>query len=139
MNYDRIKCPFEKVILSTRSGCSMSARYYVGERTGVYCQREEARRDCIDLVKNLRDNARFALKVTDTTDSLPFGKEMKILFGGLEGLRAALDPGAELGGGIADIHALVEQAKVQFDGLRALPYPQLVKAIAAYRSPRRGH
>jgi hypothetical protein len=133
-----LNCPFEKAILSTRCDCALAERYVVGERTGVRCRAPPARRDCIDLVKALRDNARFALKVTDTTAGLAFGKEMRILYGGLAGLQRLLDPGATADGRAADIHALVEAARRRYHALDALPYPELVRDIAAYRLTRRG-
>ncbi|MCR4300801.1 MAG: hypothetical protein NUV51_04255 [Sulfuricaulis sp.] len=58
----------------------------MAERMGVNCRSDIARNNCITLLALMRDRARFALKVTDTSDHLPFGKEIKVMIGGLIGL-----------------------------------------------------
>ena len=45
-----------------------------------------------DADQLVRQNARFALKVTDTSERMPFGKEMKVVIGGLIGAGKVLHP-----------------------------------------------
>jgi hypothetical protein len=132
-----LHCPFEKAILSTQCGCTFSTRYQVGERTGVGCESAMARQDCLTFRRLLRENARFALGVKDATEALPFGKERKLLFGGLAGLYEVLDAEGQAGQGMNDIHGLVAHARRQFLDLERVPYDKVVRAVVAYRSPRR--
>ncbi len=81
------RCPFEKAILSAQCSCEMADRFSVAEQMGVECRSDLARNNCATLLGLMRECARFALKVTDTSDSLPFGKEMKVMIGGLIGLQ----------------------------------------------------
>lgn len=136
---EHFQCPFEKAILSTECGCRFSTRYYVGERTGVACRYAFAHEDCKALMRLLRENARFALGVKDATEALPFGKEKKLLFGGLLGLYSVLDPAGQSTESLRDISGLVARAKVQFEGLGALPYSEIVRFMATYHPRRRGH
>ncbi len=130
------RCPYEKAILSTRFLCGKAMHQYIGERTAVACRSEDARQDCVTLLRLLRDHSRFVLKVTDTARELPFGKEMKIIFGGLEALQAllaGLKPGTN-----DDIHTLVHEARRCYGSLESLPGQQMVRYIAASRPGRRG-
>ena len=87
---DHARCPFEKIILGAYAGCAKARRFAIAERMGVGCSSDIALNNCQTLIKLVRENARFALKVTDTTERLPFGKEMKIMAGGLAGLESVI-------------------------------------------------
>ncbi|MDA8364545.1 MAG: hypothetical protein M0Z84_12220 [Gammaproteobacteria bacterium] len=130
------RCPFEKAILSTQFMCEKATHHYIGERTAVVCQSADARHDCVRLLLLLREGSRFALKVTDTARELPFGKEMKIVFGGLAGLKALLQEGGV--GATDSIRGLVEEAKQFYGTLEKLPCHQVVRYIAASKPGRRG-
>jgi hypothetical protein len=127
-----LQCPFEKPILGAFAGCSQSSRVAVGERLGVVCASAVACQNCHTLLALLREHARFALKVADPKAVLPFGKEMKIMLGGLRGLRHALEPGAS-DAAIDDIHQTVVRAQESFGSLTALPFSEIVRAIASIR------
>jgi hypothetical protein len=137
---DNARCPFEKAILSVQCACEMATRFSIAEQMGVECRSDIARNNCATLLVYLRERARFALKVTDTSASLPFGKEMKVMLGGLTGLQRlmATDEGTSASG-VQNIHALVQQAQAAFGSLEALPYQEIVKTIAAYQGKRRGN
>ena len=135
---DNIICPFAKTIISTRCACQHSTRYCVAERVSAACDSTSASADCMTLVQLLRENARFALGMTDTSGSLTFGKELKILYGGLAGLQALITPGASDPGKVANIYALVGAAYKQYGTLGDIPYQHIVKSIAAYKPVRRG-
>ncbi len=87
------------------------------------------------LVRQLREASRFALKVTDTARELPFGKEMKILFGGLAGLQELMSD--VYPGKVDNVYPLVNAAKSRYGTLDNLPCQQIVKHIAAFRLGRR--
>jgi len=135
---DNARCPFEKAIMSAQCACELAARFSIAEHTGVECRSDLARNNCQVLLALMRERARFALKVTGTAASLPFGKEMKVMIGGLTGLQQALSAGQEREIGVQNIHALVQQAQSQCGSLEALPYGEIVKFITAFQSRRRG-
>jgi len=135
---DNARCPFERAILSAQCACEMAERFSIAEHAGVECRSDLARNNCQVLLALMRERARFALKVTGSAASLPFGKEMKVMIGGLIGLHQALSAAHERGAGVQNIHALVQQAQSLYGSLEALPYREIVKSIAAFRSRRRG-
>ena len=137
---DHARCPFEKIILGAYAGCAKARRFAIAERMGVECSSDIALNNCQTLIKLVRENARFALKVTDTTERLPFGKEMKIMAGGLAGLKSVIRRQVEKQPGqpdIRDIHDLVQEAQATFGSLTALPYPEIMKSVAAFRLRKR--
>lgn len=139
-------CPFEKVILAGRCGCAHAERYAVGERLGVVCISPVAHHNCRTLLALLRDRARFALKAPSAAVPWPFGKEMRVMLGGLAGLKRLLASEKECGqeAGLApprtqqepdieNIHALVRRAQEAYGALEALPFRELVRSIARRR------
>jgi len=137
---DNARCPFEKAILSVQCDCEMATRFSIAEQMGVECRSDIARNNCTTLLVYLRERARFVLKVTDTSAGLPFGKEMKVMLGGLIGLQRqmATEEGAAAAR-VQNIHALVRQAQAAYGSLDALPYQEIVRTIAAYHGKRRGN
>lgn len=129
---DLPRCAFEKPILSAQCHCPLAARAALGEALRVRCQSETASRRCFVLRNLLRDKARFALKVTDTRGKMPFGKELRVMLGGLAGLAEVL----EVSDGTRDIDALVRLAQERYGELSRLPFERVVRHIAATR-PRR--
>lgn len=134
---DNARCPFEKAILSAQCACELAARFSVAEQMGVECRSDIARNNCTVLLALMRERARFALKVTDTAAGLPFGKEMKVMIGGLIGLQQVL-AGEDEVERVRNIHALVQDAQSRYGSLEALPYQEIVKFITAFQSRRRG-
>ena len=136
---DNACCPFEKAILGTQCACEMASRFSVAEQMGVECRSDIARNNCATLLAFMRERARFALKVTDTSAGLPFGKEMKVMLGGLIGLQRQMATGEVAAVRVQNIHALVQQAQAAYGSLDALPYQEIVKSIAAFQGKRRGN
>jgi hypothetical protein len=136
---DNARCPFEKAILGTQCACEMASRFSVAELMGVECRSDIARNNCATLLAFMRERARFALKVTDTSAGLPFGKEMKVMLGGLIGLQQQMATGEVAADRVQNIHALVQQAQAAYGSLDALPYQEIVKSIAAFQGKRRGN
>lgn len=134
---DHARCPFEKAILSAQCACEMATRFSIAEQIGVECRSDIARNNCATLLGLMRERARFALKVTDTAGALPFGKEMKVMIGGLIGLQRQITPGLDVDR-VANIHGLVQRAQAVHGSLEALPYRELVKSITAFQGKRRG-
>ena len=137
---DNARCPFEKTILSVQCDCEMATRFSIAEQMGVECRSDIARNNCTTFLAYLRERARFVLKVTDTSAGLPFGKEMKVILGGLIGLQRQMATGEGAAAArVENIHALVRQAQAAYGSLDALPYQEIVKTIAAYHGKRRGN
>jgi len=136
---NKARCPFEKAILGTQCACEMASRFSVAEQMGVECRSDIARNNCATLLAFMRERARFALKVTDTSAGLPFGKEMKVMLGGLIGLQRQMATGEVAAVRVQNIHALVQQAQAAYGSLDALPYQEIVKSIATFQGKRRGN
>ena len=130
-------CLFEKSILAGQCRCSRSSKLMVAEREGIQCYSDEAQQQCDDLLKLLRQHGRFALKLSSEMTSLPHGKAMRIQIGGLRGLYQVLYPDHQLPVVIDNIHALVCQARDQFQELGKLPFQEIMKQVAAYQPRRR--
>lgn len=128
-----LPCPFEKAILSTRCACALSQRVLLAERAAEACTAVTAQLNCVTLHGLLRQNAKFALKLTAVSDALPFAKEIKVQCGGLLGLQGLLDPGESGAARVRNIHDLVTRAQARFGGLQQVPFGEIVKAIAAYQ------
>ena len=135
---DNARCPFEKAILSAQCRCELATRFSVAEQTGVECHSVIARNNCATLLGLMRERARFVLKVTDTSDSLPFGKEMKVIIGGLFGLQRLMMKAGGEDARVQNIHALVRQVQEIYGSLETLPYQEIVKSIAVFQNKRRG-
>ncbi len=137
---DYARCPFEKVILGAYAGCEKAQRFSIAERMGVECTSDIALNNCLTLLKLMRERSRFALKVTDTSERMPFGKEMKVVIGGLIGLEMALHPAEKKNKGepeIKNIHGLVAKAQQTFGELSKLPYQEMVKSVVAFQLRKR--
>lgn len=127
-------CPFEKAIVICRHGCRNARRIGIGERLVIGCTAPAAQETCQNLLALLRDNAAFALGVTDIT-VLPHAKELKVQCGGLRGLRLALELEAIVE--IDDISDLVCQAQERYEGLENLPFSEIVRSIAHFEARRK--
>jgi len=136
---DYPKCPFEMAILGPQCGCEKSTQFSVAEQMSVACTSDIARNNCQTLLTLMRDRARFALKVTDTSGVLPFGKEMRVMIGGLLGLQRVLFPeDSPNNNKVENIYALVNRAQACHGSLESLPYQEVVKSITRYQGRRRG-
>jgi hypothetical protein len=133
------RCPFEKPIMSAQCGCTLAVRSLLAERVSIDCRSAAACARCRQLRELFRAKARFALKVTESGARLPFGKELRAMLGGLQGLAALLAaPGAESAARAEDIDALVRAAEARYGGLDRLPFETIVRAIGAHPGRRRG-
>ncbi|QIK38814.1 hypothetical protein GWK36_13435 [Caldichromatium japonicum] len=129
-------CPFEQAILSGSAGCTQAQHLCIGERQGVQCASDQARVPCLDLLKSLKEQSRFALKALDPQEALPHNQALRVQIGGLRGLRTILNPQISETAPILDISALLGSALDRFGSFAALPSPLILRAIARYH-PRR--
>jgi len=116
--------------------CTFSIRFYLADREGIACDSVTAHRRCQRFITLLRENARFALKITALEGELPHAKEIKVQSGGLLGLQQLLhpDPGNK---NVADVAALTTLGESTYGSLEKFPYQNIVKTIATFEGRRR--
>ncbi len=132
------RCAFEKAVLSHRCSCSCSARFYLADREGIACDSGKAHARCEKLVHLLRENAKFALKLSSLEGELPHAKEIKVQNGGLLGLQHVLRPDLTTGS-VVDIAGLTTLGEHTYGALEALPFREIVKSIVSFEGRRRPH
>lgn len=128
-------CVFERAVLTNQCGCNHAERFCIAEREGVACDSAAGHDGCAALLELLRQQARFALKATadPAQDALPYGKAMRVQVGGLRGLHAVTYPDRPVPDAVPDVHGLIEDARLRFGTLAALPFAEIMPHIAAYR------
>ena len=138
-DFNQQRCLFEKSILSRKTMCEHAHRFCLADREGVGCKTKSAFMLCKDLLTQLRNNARFALKQTNVDEPLPHAKEIKIQTGGLLGLKSILEgqnlveEQNEQDQLIENIFALVQQAISQYGDLNTLPYDEIARKIVQFK------
>lgn len=130
-------CAYEKSLLSRHCDCSQAKKICIAEREGVHCISDEANTQCLELLENLRHQARFALKSNNDNEVLPHGKAMRLQVGGLRGLYSVLYPDQTTPEVIEDVFQLISRAKAEFNSLDNLPFQTLIQHVSAYQGRRR--
>ncbi len=128
-----LRCVFEKSLLTRRCHCELSSRFCLADREGIACSSVPTQAHCRTLLNQLRENARFALKLTTHSNKLPHGKEIKVQNGGLLGLQAAIHPQHAQDREVADIASLVSEALLHYGALDKLPYEAIVRSIVSFQ------
>lgn len=128
---NRRRCVFEKSILTRRCSCLCSTRFYLADREGIACDSAPAHQCCSRLLDLLRENSRFALKITSLDAELPHAKEIRVQNGGLLGLQRVLRPELD-DTTVVDIAALTKLGISTYGSLEQFPYQKIVKSIASF-------
>lgn len=131
----KIRCGFEKALTNNLCQCSLAQHFWLADREGYSCRELEASSNCANLLKKLRHNSRFVLKLPEIDDQLPHNMEIRVQAGGLCGLQAVVETSAAAT--VDDVHALVERGLQQWGSLDALPYDRIVPSVANYQGRRR--
>ncbi len=134
---NQCRCVFEKALNSRRCTCSRSERFYLADREGVGCTRREDQQRCTELLDLMREQSRFALRMTHIGGPLPHNKEIKVQIGGLLGLQAALYPERAGAAEVTDIGGLIDEAIARWGGLDALPFTDIVQRVVAFKGRQR--
>jgi len=122
-------CPFERAVQTVHFECSQSQKTFIGEKEGIVCTNPNARFKCLELVSELKRNARFALKLAKDNTVLTHGQEMKLKCGGLQGIQQLLSkPTSD--NNIAD---LIQAAVSEFSSIKDLPFPKIMRVVSEYR------
>ena len=135
-NINQRRCVFEKAILTRRCCCLCSARFYLADREGIACDSTGAHNRCRHFITQLRENARFVLKITALEGELPHAKEIKVQNGGLLGLQLVLHPDLS-GNKVIDVAGLTALGEQTYGSLEQIPYQEIVKSIAHFEGRRR--
>lgn len=131
----KVRCVFEKALTNNLCQCPLAQHFWLADREGYSCRELEASANCADLLKNLRHNSRFVLKLAEIDDQLPHNMEIRVQAGGLRGLQAVVD--ASQAEPVGDVHMLVEQLLQRWGSLDALPYDRIVQSVAQYQGRKR--
>lgn len=126
-----LPCPFEKAIVSRVCGCKQAKKTQLGEREAMNCDDEDAQRQCVRLLTQIRSRANFALGLTHMPSALPHAKAVKLQCGGLLGLQRALDGGEETER-IGDISALIKRALKRCGTMDDMPFEEIIRTLAQY-------
>ncbi|MCU7834901.1 MAG: hypothetical protein KZQ83_06545 [gamma proteobacterium symbiont of Taylorina sp.] len=149
------RCYFEKLLLLRYGQCEQAEKLFLAEREAYACQSKHQQSLCLELLEQLRSNARFALQITRADGQLPHAKEIKVQAGGLFGLQQLLDnkslvqteiltdDDAKFGeqslqhAPIKNVCATVNQALEKYQNLTTIPYNEIVKSIINFKLPER--
>jgi hypothetical protein len=130
---NRLPCVFEKALLARHAVCELAVQHQIGERETIECVQPVARAVCAQMSGLLREKSAFVLRLADTQRILPHAMVMKIQCGGLNGLKALLDPQALA----PNVRRLVRLAQERYGELGALPFSEIVQGMAAWKARRR--
>lgn len=126
-----LQCPFEKTLNSRRCQCTKMERIHLADRECVGCTEKQAWQNCLDFLELLRNNAKFALKLTEIESPLPHGKEIKVQNGSIIGLQKLFNPESE---SKPDIYQLLNQALTIYQNFENLPLDQLMQSIVSFKA-----
>lgn len=130
---NRLPCVFERALLARHAVCELAVRHQIAERETVACAQPVARAVCAQMSGLLREKSAFALGQKTALRILPHAMVMKIQCGGLDGLKALLDPEALA----PDVRRLMRLAKERHGDLETLPFSAIVQGVAAWKPRRR--
>lgn len=128
----QIPCVYEKALTHLKARCELARHFWLADREGYACGSEQASANCCKLLESLREKARFALKLKEVQNQLPHNMEIRIQAGGMEALcqLAGLPAGSS-------IHHVVERLQQRQGGIEAIPYSDIMPAIAAWQGRKR--
>lgn len=124
-------CPFEKAILTSRCGCEKFQRLNIAEREAAACVSVSAQKQCVELLEQLYQNARFALQQSDLNSPLAHAQMMKLQCGGLQGLQSLLQPSKK--DNVTNINDLIASVFSKYDDLKQIPFQEVVQFISHYQ------
>jgi len=130
---NRLPCAFERALLARHAVCDLAVRHQIAERESISCAQPADHGACSRMSGLLREKSSFALGLTATRRILPHAMVMKIQCGGLDGLKALLDPDATA----TNAGRLVRLAAERYGEAGALPFSEIVQGVAAWKARRR--
>ena len=147
------RCVFEKMTLLRYGGCQYSQKLYLAEREAMSCQSSPAQKNCLLLLNEMREKARFSLQITQADAPLPHSKELRVQAGGMYGLQQYLDnkdtaDTKELNNDklrfdgnvtppVKNIHQTITDALAAYGDIDKFPFDEIVKTINIFNIPSR--
>ncbi|MCP4271321.1 MAG: hypothetical protein GY781_05055 [Gammaproteobacteria bacterium] len=147
------RCVFEKVILLRYARCEHKKKLLLAEREAASCGLKNAQVNCQLLLNTMRDNARFALQITQANEPLPHSKELKVQAGGLFGLQQLLESKStpdfdelfeskkrydeNYGPPITNIHQTMSGAIKKYGQVKNFPFKEIIKTVLRFNLPSR--
>ncbi len=122
--------------MSTQCSCEHSTRYLIAEREYAGCASIIAHANCDFLLEAFKENSRFALKLTSTSENIPHGKQMRIQIGGLLGLQKLIQGSLSVADKVDNVHACVQTAYEKYNSLKHIPFNEIVKSITEWKGRR---
>jgi hypothetical protein len=135
-----VRCVFEKALTSNRAKCSLSSHFWLADREGYACKNRESSDLCGDLLKKLRENSIFVLKLHEINGPLPHNMELRVQVGGLTGLAALVEKEKDVHTDqlvTDDIHGLLNSTIEDFVSLDALPYSKIMQSVVQFQGRQR--
>ncbi len=126
-----LQCPFEKTLTSRRCVCDEMDKIHLADRECVGCKDKQSWQNCRDFLELLRNNAKFALKLTEIEGPLPHGKEIKVQNGSVLGLQKLFNPESE---SKPNISQLLNQTLDKYKLFENLPLDQLMQSIVNFKA-----
>ncbi len=130
-----IRCVFEKALTNRQAKCALAQHFCLADREGYSCQSIEASDKCSELLKTLRKNSIFALKLREINGPLPHNMEIRVQAGGLSGLAGLLDQANT--SSPDDISRILAQAQEKYGSLENLPYNKIIQSVVQFQGRRR--
>lgn len=126
-------CVFERCLLARHCACGQAHVFNLAEREGVRCQAGLRNSNCVELKSFLRESVNFTFHLTDSSEELPFAKQMKMQAGGLLGLQKLLSIESTSPDKVDDVSQLVLELEKQYPDLSKLPMIDVLKKISAFK------
>lgn len=142
-------CPFERSLLARHCACRHAHIFNLAEREGVRCEAGLRNKNCVALRDFLRKSVNFTFRLTDSSEKLPYAKQIKMQAGGLIALQKILygKDEADVKSAtkvivnvivqvivkVEDIYQLVIDLEKQYTDLSQLPMVEVLKEIAAFK------
>ncbi len=130
-----IRCVFEKALTNRQAKCALSRHFCLADREGYSCESAESSGKCRELLKLLRKNSTFALKLREIDGPLPHNMEIRVQVGGLTGLAKLLDSASTPP--LDDISQILAQAQKKVGTLDKLPYSEIIQSVVQFQGRRR--
>jgi len=135
-----VRCVFEKTLTNNRAQCSLSSHFWLADREGYACKDRESSDQCGELLKKLRENSIFVLKLHEINGPLPHNMELRVQAGGLAGLATLVEKEKDVHTKqlvTDDIHGLLNSTIEDFGSLDTLPYSKIIQSVVQFQGRQR--
>ena len=146
-----VRCVFEKTLTSHLANqqvkCHLAEHFCLADREGYSCNNALLSSKCSEVLKKLRENSTFVLKLHEISGPLPHNMEIRVQAGGMLGLSKLLSKPEEVKSeieeisaiqpAIPDISQIISQAEKKYGEIDNLPFNEIVQAIVQFQGRRR--